>query len=184
MSGCCGGGGKRGDKKPHISGKIDKFLVIVISATLLIFIAGLIWATKSGNTSSASVSQTQTASLSLSETSYDWGDIPINEGNVEKTFSVTNTGSSDLELANFVTSCMCTTARVITADGESQEFGMHTKSNWKGTISPGETAQVIVIFDPAFHGPQGVGSITRIVKFNTNASGFRLVELSLTGIVI
>ena len=52
------------------------------------------------------------------------------------------------------------------------------KENWVR-----ETAEVKVIFDPAFHGPQGRGAFTRIVKFQTSDPARRSVELTLTGVV-
>jgi hypothetical protein len=181
MSGCCEGGKKK--NKIFSLGKIDKTVLFIAFITLSILAAGLVWAVKSG-TPAAQLSQTQGTSLKLSDTNFDWGDIPINGGNVDKVFEIENTGSSTLELANFITSCMCTTVKVITSAGESPEFGMHDKSDWKGTIAPGESAQIKVVFDPAYHGPQGKGSLTRIIQFNTNASGSRQVELTLTGTVI
>ena len=54
----------------------------------------------------------------------------------------------------------------------------------KGVVKPGETADINVVFDPMFHGPQGTGPITRLVSFNTNDSSNRTVEFKLTGNVI
>jgi len=165
--------------------KIDPIIPIIIGVTLIILVVGVVWAMKStASTTPPTIEANQSTSLNLSATSHDWGSLPIDGGDVTKVFEITNTGSSDLTLANFTTSCMCTTVKVTTKSESSPLFGMHDKSNWLGTIKPGESGQITVVFDPDFHGPQGKGQITRIIKFNTNDPTRQEVELTLTGIVI
>ena len=50
--------------------------------------------------------------------------------------------------------------------------------------SPGETAEIIADFDPAYHGPQGTGPVTRIVSFETNDPDHPYVELGFKGTVV
>ena len=115
---------------------------------------------------------------------HDWGEIDINGGNVEHIFEVKNVGDVPLEITNFKTSCMCTEVKVIINGESSPSFGMHTRSGWKGSVLPGQTAQIVVVFDPMFHGPQATGPITRLVSFNTNDSQHSSVEFKLTGNVV
>lgn len=159
-----------------------KFVIGVIGMTVILLTLGVIAAMKwPGNRAEVSGGGAQ---LEIKDRRYDWGEIPINAGKVEKIFEVKNAGRTVLELANFVTSCECTTVEVKTATEASPVFGMHTKSAWKGEVAAGEAAEIKVIFDPAFHGPTGKGAMTRMVKFETNDNKNREVELLLTGKVI
>jgi len=104
----------------------------------------------------------------LGEMSHDWGTIGIDNGVVKNTFKVKNTGSEPLQLFNMSTSCMCTTAQIRVGDKLSPTFGMHTRSSYISQVPAGETAEIIVTFDPAFHGPSGTGPITRQILVETN----------------
>jgi hypothetical protein len=79
---------------------------------------------------------------------------------------------------------MCTEAQVVINDEKSPVFGMHSRSSWKGVVSSGESADVKVVFDPLFHGPQGTGPITRLVSFETNDPESPRMEFKLTGNVV
>ncbi|MBI2620734.1 DUF1573 domain-containing protein [candidate division WWE3 bacterium] len=120
----------------------------------------------------------------LGSTSHDWGDIDIYGGKVEKTFTVKNGGDKDLEVSEFKTSCMCTTVQVISKEERSPVFGMHSTSRWKMVIKPGEGADVKVVFDPLFHGPQATGPITRLASFVTSDASNPFVEFALSGVVV
>src|SRR3989344_7196133 len=115
---------------------------------------------------------------------YDWGDVDINGGSVERVFQIRNNGESNLEVSNLKTSCMCTQAKFVINGNSSPAFDMHGSSGWKGTIKPKEVAEVRVVFDPLFHGPQAIGPITRFVSFDTGDVKNPTVELKLTGNVV
>jgi len=92
-----------------------------------------------------------------------------------------------LEIANIATSCMCTKAYLKQGDNKSEGFGMKgmsASSSWKGIIKPGQTAEIIADFDPTYHGPQGIGSVTRMVSFETNDPDNPYVEVSFEGEVV
>lgn len=98
------------------------------------------------------------------ELSYDWQDIDIAGGDVNRKFSFKNSGDTDLILKGASTSCMCTTATFTLPSGEvSPKFGMHGNQKWAYAIKPGESFSVDVVFDPMAHGPNGVGPIQRSV---------------------
>ena len=145
--------------------KIDKFIIAVFTVTLLALAGGLYMVSNSGGTST--VEANENVNAVVEKTSQAWGNIGINDGNVEAEFEIKNEGSDTLKLSDVTTSCMCTTAQIIT-DEESPVFGMHTKSDYIAEVAPGESARLKVVFDPAFHGPSGVGPITRQVKMATN----------------
>jgi len=102
------------------------------------------------------------------KTDHDWGTIGINDGKVRATYTIKNEGTESLKLFNIVTSCACTTAQIKVGEKTSPEFGMHTKSQYVSEVSPKKTAELIAVFDPAFHGPSGTGPITRQIMIETN----------------
>lgn len=161
-----------------------KFIIIVILITAIVLTGGIFLATKNKSKDlTAAEPLNSTASAVVGETSYDWGEIGINDGEVEKTFKIKNEGSSPLKLSNVITSCMCTTAQLVLRDLSSPVFGMHSKSNYVLEVPSGAEADLKVVFDPAFHGPSGVGPINRQVVVSTNDSSKPELNFMLTAIV-
>lgn len=163
--------------------KENKLLAVMLGAvSLILLVGGTVLVSKS---QPPVLEQTSDARAEvLGEKSHDWGQIDIDGGSVEKVFQIKNAGSSDLEVTNFKTSCMCTEVQVTIDGKDSPVFGMHTRSGWRGVIKPNETAEVTVGFDPMFHGPGGVGPITRLVSFDTNDQNNTTVEFKLSGNVV
>ncbi|HKZ35790.1 MAG TPA: DUF1573 domain-containing protein [Patescibacteria group bacterium] len=161
--------------------KFNKLIVGFVLLTAVIIGGGSYLIAK---TSAPQLAADQAAQANVTETSFDWGTIGINDGIVEKTFTITNNGAGPLKLAGVVTSCMCTTAQVKTSDSLSPAFGMHQKSSWSEQVEPGQSADLIVAFDPAFHGPSGVGAITRIVTVDTNDASQPQLSFTLTANVV
>lgn len=162
----------------------DTKLVIVLTiSTLIILFGGIFLVTKTTQTPEVTMSQNAKAYV-VDPTSFDWGNIPINEGDATKTFIIKNTGSDVLKLMNVKTSCHCTKAYVTIDGKESPNFGMSGISSWVGKVAPKKEAKLTVIFDPAFHGPQGVGPINRFVLVETNDKGNSKLTFTLTGTVV
>jgi hypothetical protein len=162
-----------------------KFLIGLVVVSVLLIGGGLALAVRGGN--SAPASQIETKSLAravLGETSYDWGEIGINNGNAEAFFTIKNEGADPLKLSNIITSCACTTAQLIMGDQQSPAFGMHNKSAYVFEVPPQGEAQLKVIFDPAYHGPNGVGPINREIKITTNDANQPVLKFIATGMVI
>lgn len=159
----------------------NKIIIGIIAATLLIIVGGIALVSRSGP---QQLTVSESVHLEVQETSYDWGEIPINNGNVNKTFEIKNNSQGVLELANVSTSCMCTTAQVIINDQKSPFFGMHPNSSWLGKVAAGESAQVFIEFDPAFHGPSGIGQASRQVSLDTNDPDNPKITFNLIGNVI
>lgn len=163
--------------------KDNKVIVSIFGGlSILILVVGTLLVNKSQPKNITATSDAKVAIIGPN--SHGWGEIPIDGGNVEKTFQIKNEGTTDLAMSNLKTSCMCTEAMFVIDGNNSPVFGMHTKSNWVGVLKPGQTADVKVVFDPMFHGPQATGPITRLVSFNTNDRSNPTVEFRLTGNVI
>lgn len=144
----------------------NKVIAAIVIGTVVLMGLGVFLATKASK--GQEIKENSEAKAVITEKTYDWGEIGINNGKVEHEFEIKNDGTSDLVLSGVTTSCMCTTAQLILDDQSSPIFGMHTKSNYSLKVPAGKSAKLKVIFDPAYHGPNGVGAITRQIKVLTN----------------
>src|SRR3989344_3526588 len=153
-----------------------KYILGIFLATILI-IGGSVFVTAKTNDGTT---QDTGGRVAVEATTYDWGEIGIESGKVERLFSITNTGTGPLRVFNVSTSCMCTTAQLLLGEKESPLFGMHTKVPFVLEISPQETASLKVVFDPAFHGPSGIGEVTRQIHVETTDSAQKDITFDLT----
>ena len=160
-----------------------KLLIIIGILTVVILFAGIYFLSTTTSTSQISTSDNVKAYVT-DPTSYDWGIIPMDKGDVAKTFTIKNNGSDTLKLYNVKTSCHCTKAYVTINGIDSPKFGMDSLSSWTGEVSPGQEAKLTAVFDPAFHGPQGVGLINRFVLVETNDKSNQKLTFTLTGTVV
>lgn len=160
-----------------------KIVIAFIVLTVAILVGG-IYILSTTSATPQKVITSQNAKVLVDAKTHDWGNIPYSGGNVSKTFIIKNTGSDVLKLTNIKTSCACTYAQVIIDGKTSPNFGMHTTSSWVGEVAPSKEANLTVIFDPAFHGPSGVGTIERLVSVETNDIQNPVLEFSLKGVVI
>lgn len=159
-----------------------KVIIGFILVTLIIFGGGVY--ILSTTLSSPQISASQNAKAEVGQKTHDWGIIPYSGGNVSKTFTIKNTGTDVLQLTSVKTSCACTYAQ-LTIDGKvSPKFGMHTTSSWVGEVAAGKGVSLTVVFDPAFHGPTGVGPMERLISVETNDSSNPSLEFSLKGVVV
>ena len=158
--------------------KDAKIVLGIVAVSLAILVGGLLLVSR--NSKTPSIVASQAAKTKVEETTFSWGTISMKDGKVDKTFTITNIGSETLQLANVITSCMCTEAQVEIEGQKSPYFGMHQNSSWLGEIPAGKEAKLIVTFDPAFHGPQGTGQITRLVSLETNDQSQPKIEFTLS----
>lgn len=106
--------------------------------------------------------------ISIEPLSHDFGDVSQAAGVVSKNFIVQNTGKTDLEINNLLSSCGCTTAAMIVDGEEGPRFGMHNNpEDWSIIIKPGETADLKVYYDPEVH-PDFRGLATREITVFSN----------------
>jgi hypothetical protein len=162
--------------------KNNQIIALVVGISTLLIIGGVILASRAPKPADIIVSEE--SQVEIEETNYDWGEIQLQGGNVEKVFTIKNSGKADLKLANVSSSCMCTEAQIEIDDDISPLFGMHSNSSWVGSVRPDGQATLKVIFDPAYHGPSGTGQISRIVSVETNDQNNPELEFKLKAFVV
>ncbi|OGZ54742.1 MAG: hypothetical protein A3B25_01640 [Candidatus Ryanbacteria bacterium RIFCSPLOWO2_01_FULL_48_26] len=149
---------------------------IIIVTSIAVFMVGVLLWGKAGRTSPAESAALATgstaATIADSIPPYDFGSVSMLKGSVEHEFAITNTTAVDLAVTKVETSCMCTRAVLQLPDGkEIGPFGMPGHGfapTLDAIIRPGENFIVRVIFDPAAHGPAGIGRIERAVTLGTS----------------
>ncbi|MDP3941952.1 MAG: DUF1573 domain-containing protein [bacterium] len=163
-----------------------KFFVIIAVVTLVIFLGGIVLVSSSSSTTltTPQVAPSQNAKAETQDsTSFDFGNIIYSDPKATKVFAIKNTGTETLKLFNVKTSCHCTKANVTIEGSVSPDFGMSGLSDWVGDVPAGKEAKVTAIFDQTYHGPQGVGPVTRFVSVETNDKGTPKITFTLTGVV-
>ncbi|MFA5932883.1 MAG: DUF1573 domain-containing protein [Microgenomates group bacterium] len=163
-----------------------KLLFGIILSTVIILVGAIFFLTKSTPAKIVLEKTTGAKSESL-ETNYDFKNIAFSGGDAIHEFKIKNIGDKDLQIANLATSCHCTKVYFKSAKEVSPRFGMKgssSASDWVGILSPGEEGQVVADFDPTYHGPQGVGPISRIVSIETNDPDKPYMEFNFSGNVV
>lgn len=149
-----------------------------------VILGGIIWlGNLQKNQNAGGNSAAAGGELVAQEISFDFGAISMAAGDVRHAFKIKNAGAGPAAINKIYTSCMCTAALLKTASGEWGPFGMPghgftPKLNIK--LAPGEETELEAVFDPAAHGPAGVGPIERVIYLDT-ASG--MMELKIKAVV-
>lgn len=115
---------------------------------------------------------------------YDFGRISMRAGKVSRQFKITNGGSEPAVISKIFTSCMCTAALLMKGEEKFGPYGMpgHVAvPTINVPLDSNEEAVVEVVFDPAAHGPAGVGRIQRTVTVENN--GGQPIILSFVAVV-
>lgn len=162
-----------------------KFLIGVVVFTVAIVGLGIFLT--SGTPSKAVLEKTGGAKIETLETNFDFGTVTYKGGIVQHVFAIKNTGKEDLRIANLSTSCHCTKVHFEKKGQKGPAFGMKGAggdSGWVGVLKPNEEGKLIAVFDPAFHGPQGIGPISRIVSAETNDPDHPYIEFSFSANVV
>ncbi len=152
--------------------KIKSSLIIIlpILAILVLFWLG----GKAKPTETAQLgSNSQSATLIASEPKFNFGSVSMAAGKVNHLFAFKNTTAEPIQITRVYTSCMCTTALLKINGTEEGPFGMPGHMpvpSIDKTLAPGEEASIEAIFDPAAHGPSGLGHIERSILVE-NAGG-------------
>ena len=119
--------------------------------------------------------------LTVVEPLHDLGTISMAQGTVDTTFEIANPTKKDIVLESLTTSCMCTTAFIVKGDARRGPFGMPghggpvPKAN--EIIPAGGTLAINVVYDPAAHGPAGVGTIDRLVYLQDDTGNVLELEI-------
>lgn len=168
---------------------MKKYKDIIIGGLFVIAVVGaLIFISKPGspgNGQATAAPQPEGESkLAAEEKFFDFGEISMAAGKVTRSFKIKNIGDKSVKTGKLYTSCMCTEATLDIGGRKFGPYGMPGHGFSAGinqSIDPGKEASVEVVFDPAAHGPAGVGKIERAVYLE-NDSG-RAVELKFTAFV-
>ncbi len=142
----------------------------VIIGTVILLSLMIFWGS-SVQKGEATSNDDKGSQLQASESSYDFGSISMAQGKVTKVFSFKNNTSEAIKAKKLYTSCMCTKATLIKTDQTLGPFGMPAHGfipEINVNIEPGEEAKIETVFDPAAHGPAGVGPIAREVILETS----------------
>ena len=111
--------------------------------------------------------------LTADAINYDFGNIGIKKGFVNHEYVLENKSDKIIKISEVSTSCMCTSAKLEVSGKTYGPFGMpgHGGGFTKAGIivNPGEKAVVNATFDPAAHGPAGIGEVQREIYINTGA---------------
>lgn len=167
--------------------KMSKETRFVIGTAVLTIglIVGLAFLISAKGAKEKTLVTTEVQGIEASTIHYDLGDVPIGGGIVAKEYELKNTSGKDLELVKIATSCMCTSASVKVGDEETRFFSMEMGGDKNPFISlklkKDETAKAIVRFDPAAHGPAGVGAFDRVVWLYFDGG---MKELTFSGVVV
>lgn len=166
--------------------KMNKSNIVGFAVAVLV-LAGIIWIAQTKKQDNANVAPIVSGSgglLTAEENNFDFGSISMAAGNVKHSFKIKNAGAAAATIGKMYTSCMCTTA---TLEARGEKFGPYGMPGHgfipklNKTVDPGEEAIVEVVFDPAAHGPAGVGRIQRVVTIEQE--GGRSLELGFTATV-
>lgn len=155
---------------------MNNIKTIVLSLILFIAVIGaLVWfGGKNREPQTAAIDNETTGGiLTAKEVFYDFGSVKINGGFVNHEYALLNASDKIVKIDEVSTSCMCTTAELKIGDKAYGPFGMpgHGGGFTKAgvIINPGEKIIVKAIFDPAAHGPAGIGLIEREIYLNTGS---------------
>lgn len=169
------------------SGFSRSMKVIIGAGAAVLFLGGLVIAAmpgpgdgKSGAVESrANGSSASAGTLTALSTKFDFRSISMAAGKVTHSYWIRNTGTDPVLIRKMYTSCMCTTAALVKGGKKSDAFGMPGHGpipTINVPINAGEEAMIEVVFDPAAHGPAGIGPIERVVTIENSAG--RPLELA------
>jgi hypothetical protein len=168
--------------------KETKFILGSFLGTIIIIVSTVFWLSGrgvSGSSGDSLVLDAPATGLTANTESMDLGKVSYSGGVVSKEFEVKNTSGKKLSLRKISTSCMCTKAKVSIDGKESKFFAMEMRGDLNPLINfdlnDGQTAKVIFEFNPAAHGPQGIGAFERVVTLHF-AEGFK--DLAFNGEVV
>lgn len=153
-------------------------LLIILGLVIFAFTMFAIARPSSNNTQTASLNTENSGKEVTDGSFFDFGSISMRAGKVSNSFQLKNESSEPLELSKAYTSCMCTTAFLSVNGKRVGPFGMPGhgfggSTAVSETIAPGSEAVLEVIFDPAAHGPAGIGRADRTVFVETKTGEVR-----------
>lgn len=157
---------------------------IIIAGIALLLFGGIVIAARPGGEPPKAPEGNLPGALTAAVIdSHDFGAISMARGNVSKEFTIENSSEHPVTITRMYTSCMCTEATLMMNGKQFGPYGMVGHGfipTIKETIPAGGTATVSVVFDPAAHGPAGVGRIERAVRIESENAAPLTLEISAT----
>jgi hypothetical protein len=160
--------------------------IIIWSAVGILAIAGIVafsYPSQNAEKKEQAAALGLITNLVAPETNYDFGSISMAAGEVGHIFGIRNDSTTTMALGELSTSCMCTNAYFVKDGDKLGPFGMpgHGFVPKLGQeLKPGESAEIEVVFDPAAHGPAGIGPVERAVFLG---SGGNVKQFGIKAIV-
>lgn len=153
---------------------------IIIGAVVILVLFGIMALGRPQQASVPNPAQAATSVLKTSENFHDFGTISMAKGLVNYPFTITNSTSEDITIDSVTTSCMCTSAYLVNGQSKKGPFGMPGMGyvpRANELVKAGETRTVDVVYNPAAHGPAGVGPIDRFVYVQDSKGGVVTFEI-------
>ncbi|MFH0712673.1 MAG: DUF1573 domain-containing protein [Candidatus Jorgensenbacteria bacterium] len=160
---------------------------LIIAAVVILGSLGLILLTKPAPEVGGNFRADISSAIVSEERSFDFGTISMASGDVSHDFKIRNGSGEVVKIERMYTSCMCTAAYFLKdGGGRIGPFGMPGHGGFvpplKSVIEPGEETVISVVFDPAAHGPAGVGPVEREIYLE-DESGNLIVVLGIKATV-
>ena len=164
-----------------------KILIAALGFTLFLIIVFAFWQGKPKDENFEPIVAGDIVGIEINPGNFNLGDVPINGGIVTKEYEIKNSTDGVLKLRKVATSCMCTKASFEVGETKTKFFGMegHGDKNPPVNIEigSGQSGRVVARFDPAAHGPQGVGPFDRSIWLTfSDPAGVK--ELKFNGVVV
>ena len=166
-----------------MNSKNNKLTIISVAGVVLV-VGLLFWFGKINSSSVPKNPPLGANLLTASEGSFDFGTISMARGNVSRMIKIKNNATEPVLIEKLYTSCMCTNAFLMKEGKKMGPYGMPGHGfipKINQMMNPGEEAEIEIVFDPAAHGPAGIGKIDRVVYVESDKSA--LVELNFSVMV-
>jgi len=159
-------------------------LIALVGVLAILFFAGNIGSQETiGAENGERNKSAATVAFTITPANFDFGNISMKRGNVRQMFTVTNDGDMPITIRKVTTSCMCTEAFIVQDDIRKGPFGMPGHSSVplvNETVPAKGTLGMEVVYDPAAHGPAGIGRIERAVFIEDENGAVQTLQISAT----
>lgn len=151
-----------------------KSSIVAIIAIIVVGFLLLSWRSAPGSSDASIKPQTAAIALAFGKDAprYDFGTVSMAQGKIARDFEIVNNSGKEILIRKAMTSCMCTEAVLMLPNGETKgPFGMPGHGiiqQVNARIAAGEKLTTRVVFDPAAHGPAGIGYVERDVMLETD----------------
>lgn len=159
---------------------MNKLKSFAFFAVLALLILGSLYFLSRPKASENSKAGGQSPLQSL-EPNFDFGTISMGTGVVQHSYKVKNSSENPIEIKKIYTSCMCTEASLVHGQERHGPFGMPGHGivpSVNETLAPGAEVEIEAVFDPAAHGPAGIGRVEREIFVETREGGQLALKFS------